>query len=117
MKQENEDIDKRFEPDVRFLLANERTLLAWIRTSIALQAGGIVLAHFSTNVIVQRVFSILIVALGGWVAYTGYSRYREADAAIRNARLPSIGNAPLIQAASVILLALILIIGILIGIK
>lgn len=29
--------------DVRLLLANERTLLAWIRTALTVQAGGIVL--------------------------------------------------------------------------
>ena len=28
------------EPDARFTLANERTLLAWIRTSFAFAAGG-----------------------------------------------------------------------------
>lgn len=31
-------------PDPRFSLANERTFLAWIRTSIALIAGGVVAA-------------------------------------------------------------------------
>ncbi|PPF60388.1 hypothetical protein C5C13_03585 [Clavibacter michiganensis] len=31
------------EPDVRFTLANERTFLAWIRTSLALLAGGVAL--------------------------------------------------------------------------
>jgi putative membrane protein len=29
------------DPDYRFSLANERTFLAWIRTSLALTAGGI----------------------------------------------------------------------------
>ena len=31
------------EPDVRFTLANERTFLAWIRTALALIAGGVAL--------------------------------------------------------------------------
>jgi uncharacterized membrane protein YidH (DUF202 family) len=31
------------EPDPRFTLANERTLLAWIRTALALIAGGVAL--------------------------------------------------------------------------
>lgn len=117
MKVQPADVDKRFEPDTRFLLANERTLLAWIRTSVALQAGGLVLAHISSNVVIQKVLSVLIIGLGGWMAYTGYSRFRAADRAIRAAELPSVGNTPLIQAISVILIAAILIIGILIGIK
>jgi putative membrane protein len=32
------------EPDPRFTLANERTFLAWLRTSLALMAGGVGLA-------------------------------------------------------------------------
>lgn len=31
------------EPDYRFSLANERTFLAWIRTALALLAGGMLL--------------------------------------------------------------------------
>jgi len=31
------------EPDPRFTLANERTFLAWIRTALALLAGGVAL--------------------------------------------------------------------------
>lgn len=35
--------DRGDEPDVRFTLANERTLLAWLRTSLALLAAGVAL--------------------------------------------------------------------------
>ena len=31
-------------PDYRFTLANERTLLAWLRTGLALVAGGVAVA-------------------------------------------------------------------------
>ena len=33
--------------DVRFLLANERTLLAWIRTAVTLQAGGLAVTQLA----------------------------------------------------------------------
>lgn len=117
MTEKTKEAKKRFEPDTRFLLANERTLLAWIRTSIALQAGGLALAHFSSDTIVQHVVSILIIGLGGWMAYMGYSRFKAADQAIRAEQLPSIGYAPMLQTASVILIAGMLIIGILIGVR
>lgn len=117
MAEKTNEVKNRFEPDIRFLLANERTLLAWIRTSIALQAGGLALAHFSSNVIIQHVVSILIVGLGGWMAYMGYSRFRAADRAIRDEKLPSIGYAPLIQAGSVIIIAVVLMLGILLGVR
>ncbi|MFI5270706.1 MAG: YidH family protein [Candidatus Saccharimonadales bacterium] len=117
MQDKKGESKSRFEPDIRFLLANERTLLAWIRTSIALQAGGLVLAHFSSNAIIQRVASVLIVGLGGWTAYIGYSRFKAADNAIRSEQLPSIGYAPPIQAGSVIIVAIVLILGILLGVR
>ncbi len=34
------------EPDPRFSLANERTFLAWIRTSLALLAGAVAVDAF-----------------------------------------------------------------------
>jgi putative membrane protein len=38
--------DRGEEPDVRFSLANERTYLAWIRTSLALMATGVAIQAF-----------------------------------------------------------------------
>ena len=35
------------EPDPRFTLANERTFLAWVRTSLAMLAGGVALHALS----------------------------------------------------------------------
>jgi putative membrane protein len=38
------------EPDYRFSLANERTFLAWMRTALALLAGGLLLHQFATRI-------------------------------------------------------------------
>ncbi|MFC7482946.1 YidH family protein [Luedemannella flava] len=42
-----DDAPGRRDIDVRFLLANERTLLAWLRTALALMAGGVALAQLA----------------------------------------------------------------------
>src|SRR5918997_579676 len=36
-------------PDYRFTLANERTLLAWLRTGLALVAGGVAVATYAPD--------------------------------------------------------------------
>ncbi|HZA84409.1 MAG TPA: DUF202 domain-containing protein [Actinomycetes bacterium] len=40
------EADRR-EPDYRFSLANERTLLAWVRTALALDAAGLGVVRFA----------------------------------------------------------------------
>jgi putative membrane protein len=52
-----------FEPDPRFTLANERTFLAWIRTSLALLAGGIAVEAFTTEVFPEQLRTLLAVVL------------------------------------------------------
>lgn len=51
------------EPDPRFTLANERTFLAWIRTSLAFLAGGIAVEAFTADVFEEPVRKFIAVAL------------------------------------------------------
>ncbi|WP_082046123.1 DUF202 domain-containing protein [Arthrobacter sp. L77] len=51
------------EPDPRFTLANERTFLAWIRTALALLAGGVAVEAFTTDTFAQPVRTGLAVVL------------------------------------------------------
>ena len=43
------------EPDPRFTLANERTFLAWIRTSLAMVAGGIAVEAFTSGLFAPEI--------------------------------------------------------------
>lgn len=94
------------DPDVRFLLANERTLLAWIRTALTCLAGGIVLLHIGGSPGVQASFGVTAMVLGAIMAAVGYVRYRAADRAIRAARLPAPGYGPVVQVVGVVVFAL-----------
>lgn len=77
------------EIDYRFVLANERTFLAWIRTSLGLIAGGVALDQF---VVVGRdheilgPLSIAVILLGAGIALIGTIRWSRADIAMRSGR-------------------------------
>jgi putative membrane protein len=74
------------EPDPRFTLANERTFLAWIRTALALVAGGIGLEAFLPELAVpglRQVLAIGLVLLGSLVSATSYGRWARAQHAMR----------------------------------
>jgi len=72
-------------PDYRFSLANERTLLAWLRTSLALVAGGVAMAQFVPQLGVPGggpVVSVGLVAAGLGTALAGHRRYARNERAI-----------------------------------
>src|ERR687897_2347958 len=74
------------EPDYRFTLANERTFLAWIRTALALLAGGVLLHQFATELDPRPVVTALSVALGvvaAVLSVVSYTRWRGNEIAIR----------------------------------
>ena len=79
------DGDQR-EPDYRFSLANERTLLAWVRTALALDAAGLGAVRFAPSLGWSgspEVFGGLLVLLGAVTAWSGYRRFLATDRAIR----------------------------------
>jgi putative membrane protein len=95
------------EPDYRYTLANERTFLSWIRTALALIAGGIALRAFSeefTNEWVPLVTAVIATVLGGALAVLGYRQWREVQVAMRTgATLPRQLAAPVLTAGVVLL--------------
>ncbi len=84
------------EPDYRFSLANERTFLAWIRTSLALGAGGLGAINLIDNFYGQELLGILLLSLSLVTAATSYRRWAANESAIRQgtplpkSRLPQI---------------------------
>ncbi len=97
---------KDAEPDYRFTLANERTYLAYVRTTLALDGAGLAVVQFLTKIGSQRgrdVAGIVLVLAALATVAAGFIRWRSVQAAMRrDAPLPS----------TVIPLALTVIVGI-----
>ena len=72
--------------DYRFLLANERTFLAWMRTALGLIAGGVALDQFvqpETGSAAVAVVSLAAIAIGALLAIVGTVRWSRTDTAMR----------------------------------
>lgn len=99
------------EPDYRFSLANERTFLAWIRTALALLAGGVLLNQFSTRLGPHIVVVALAVSLGVLataLCAMAYVRWRANEIAMRHARrLPGTMAIPVLSATTLGIAAVI----------
>ena len=73
-------------PDYRFSLANERTFLAWIRTGLALIAGGLACAQFLPPLGVahlREAIAIALILLGGVVALRAVDHWARTERAMR----------------------------------
>jgi len=105
------------EPDYRFTLANERTFLAWIRTSLALLAGGIALHALSESLSegTRTVLAVAAVALSLALTVSSYMRWRRVqDAMRRGDPLPRPWAVPLLATGVAVVagaVAVILVVG------
>ena len=80
------------EPDPRFTLANERTFLAWIRTGLALTAGGVALEALALDIQPgwRLAASILLLIAGATTPVLSWYGWRRAERAMRLGKpLPS----------------------------
>jgi len=71
------------EPDYRFTLANERTFLAWIRTALALSAGGLAAISLLPDLAHSEVLGIVLLAVAFVTAAGAYRRWANAERSMR----------------------------------
>lgn len=103
-----EVFDAGQEPDPRFTLANERTFLAWVRTSLAFLAGAIAVHAPAIDLDgwVKHGSSLALLIVAALAVSQSWLRWRRVELAIRTGQpLPGFGG-PTVLAA---------ILGVLIG--
>lgn len=80
------------EPDVRFSLANERTFLAWLRTALALLAGGVGLETLGLGMhpAFRLAASLVLILAGIATPIQAWIGWMRTERALRlNSPLPS----------------------------
>ena len=77
-----DEAQTRPRPDPRDSYANERTLLAWNRTALALIGGGLALAGFAHGATVL-VAALPLMAFGGFLSFASFLRWQRDERALR----------------------------------
>ncbi len=98
------------EPDPRFTLANERTLLAWLRTALALVVAGVAVVALSELITPEWLVEVTAGAafLGGAVtASLGYLQWQRVERALRRREPLPAGIGAVVVLATILGIALI----------
>ncbi len=99
--------DLGHEPDYRFTLANERTFLAWIRTSLALIAGGLALFQVLETLVpgARQFLGVSLITLGTVLALLSFGRWMGNEEALRTDTPLPTTHLPTVLAGGVALVA------------
>lgn len=100
-------------PDYRFTLANERTFLAWIRTSLGFLAAGVALEQLLPslgNPFVWESLSLFLYLVSATLTAYGYWHWRSNEEAMRLKR-----DLPYTSAQKLITCAILVIVVVVIG--
>jgi putative membrane protein len=98
------------DPDYRFSLANERTFLAWIRTALALLAGGVAVVQLIPAFKFhggRLILGVTLVVLSIIVAAGSYYRWTANERAMRLGQSLQPSLVPRLLAAGLTLIALL----------
>jgi putative membrane protein len=100
------------DPDPRFSLANERTFLAWIRTSLGLlvAAAALVAIDLPWPTWAVRALSILLGAAAAFSAFVAWDRWRNVERAIAAGRAAPPPRVHVVLAVVVVLTAVAVVI-------
>ncbi len=69
----------------RTILSNESTLLAYVRTALAIIAAGATLIHFFEEMLVQTAGGVLVI-MGIFILILGYRRFKIMQKSISEIR-------------------------------
>jgi putative membrane protein len=93
--------DDGTDPDPRFSFANERTFLAWIRTSLALVAGGLAVTQVLPSFGFpggRRFLGLPLMAVGAVIAAMAYAHWQASERAMRLGH--SLPRSPMLRVVS-----------------
>lgn len=98
------------EPDPRFTLANERTFLAWVRTALAMLAGGVALHALGVpdSTPLRNLLAITLVLFGALVTALALVRWTRVERAMREGTALPAFNLGFVLAAAVVLSSVLL---------
>ena len=103
--------DDGTEPDARYTFANERTFLAWSRTSLALVVGGLAIAQllppFPGIPWGQHVIGTPLILLGCAVSVISYLEWKASQRALRHGQPLPRSRLPQILAIAIAVIGLI----------
>jgi putative membrane protein len=96
--------------DPRLRYANERTFLAWIRTSLALMTAGLAIAQLLPAFNVpggRRIIGLPLIALGIWASVAAFRQWVVNDEAMAARRTVERSRLPIIVAVGVAVVSVV----------
>ncbi|KOG43843.1 MULTISPECIES: YidH family protein [Streptomyces] len=104
-------------PDYRFSLANERTFLAWIRTSLALVGGGFAVDQFLPDLRwgVRVGMALALLVVGAACALRAVNHWVRCERAMRRGEDLPLSRFPVLLSLGVGLVAVAMVVVVLLG--